>query len=43
VSNRLPLATITALCLVLRADAPEIRFIDIAAQSGLTIPNTFGG
>ena len=29
--------------LVVGAEAPAIRFIDIAAQSGLTIPNTFGG
>src|SRR6185312_5831440 len=27
----------------LLAGAPEIRFIDIASQAGLTIPNTFGG
>ncbi len=25
------------------ADGPSIHFIDIAAQSGLTVPNTFGG
>lgn len=24
-------------------DAPVVRFIDIAAKSGLTVPNTFGG
>ena len=42
-SSRARLAAIVALCLVLHADAPEIRFIDIAAQSGLTVPNTFGG
>src|SRR5258707_57912 len=29
--------------LLLFADPPTIRFIDIAAQAGLTIPNTFGG
>src|SRR5467141_1113312 len=29
--------------LLLLADTPPIRFIDIAAQAGLTIPNTFGG
>jgi hypothetical protein len=26
-----------------RADSPALRFIDIAVQSGLTIPNTYGG
>jgi len=25
------------------ADAPTVRFIDIAQQAGLTVPNTFGG
>ncbi len=29
--------------LLLAAGTPDIRFIDIAAQAGLTIPNTFGG
>ena len=32
-----------ALALLMQADAPAIRFIDVAAQAGLTIPNTFGG
>jgi hypothetical protein len=35
-----------ALCLAVAAfaaEAPGIRFVDIAAQSGLTVPNTFGG
>src|SRR5215472_10855953 len=31
------------LSLALVANTPSFRFIDIAAQSGLTIPNTFGG
>ena len=26
-----------------RAEAPTVRFVDIAAQAGLTVPNTFGG
>ena len=25
------------------AESPQVRFVDIAAQSGLTVPNTFGG
>ena len=37
------LAGATAAALVVAAEAPAIRFIDIAAQSGLTVPNTFGG
>ena len=37
---RLRLALVSFL---LAAGTPEIRFIDIAAQAGLTIPNTFGG
>src|SRR5258708_3939188 len=39
-------AAIAFLSLLLWAGAPDtpaIRFIDIAAQSGLTVPNTFGG
>ena len=31
------------LSLLLLADTPAIRFIDIAAQAGLTTPITFGG
>src|SRR5215472_9943181 len=31
------------ISLALVADTPGFRFIDIAAQAGLTIPNTFGG
>src|SRR5215470_12595891 len=31
------------ISLALVADTPSFRFIDIAAQAGLTIPNTFGG
>ena len=30
-------------CFTLLAEGPEIRFIDIATQAGLTVPNTFGG
>jgi hypothetical protein len=37
------LAAFLAVVLAIAADAPAIRFVDIAAQSGLTIPNTFGG
>ena len=36
-------AAFALLCFLLLADTPAIRFIDIAAQAGLTIPNTFGG
>src|SRR5216683_6939847 len=36
-------AAFALLCFLLLADTPTIRFIDIAAQAGLTIPNTFGG
>src|SRR5215475_11527744 len=31
------------ISLALVADTPSFRFIDIAAQAGLTVPNTFGG
>ena len=31
------------MALTTAADAPRIRFIDIADESGLTTPNTFGG
>src|ERR1700704_7126853 len=31
------------LSVLLLADTPGLRFIDIAAQAGLTIPTTFGG
>ena len=41
---RLPIIAVTlAAALAPGAEAPAIRFIDIAAQSGLTVPNTFGG
>jgi hypothetical protein len=41
---RLPMVAITlAAALAPGAEAPSVRFIDIAAQAGLTIPNTFGG
>jgi enediyne biosynthesis protein E4 len=41
---RLPcLAAIVAAMLALGAEAPTVRFIDVASQSGLTVPNTFGG
>src|ERR1051325_10960484 len=41
---RLAAGGLAYLSLVLLADStPTLRFIDIAAQSGLTIPNTFGG
>src|SRR3974390_1256625 len=36
-------ALIAAMITVSAADAPGIRFVDIAAQSGLTVSNTFGG
>jgi hypothetical protein len=32
-----------AAALAAAADAPSVRFVDIAAQSGLTVPNTYGG
>jgi hypothetical protein len=34
---------LVAVMIASAADAPAVRFIDIAAQSGLTLPNTFGG
>jgi enediyne biosynthesis protein E4 len=34
---------ILAAMLACAAEIPAIRFIDIAAKSGLTVPNTFGG
>jgi len=37
------LAAILATLLAIGADAPSVQFIDIAAKSGLTVPNTFGG
>src|SRR5436190_10512726 len=41
---RSALIAIACLSLLLLADTtPGIRFIDIAAQAGLTVPNTFGG
>jgi hypothetical protein len=39
----LRLALLAALFCVAMADPPGIRFVDIAAESGLTVPNTFGG
>ena len=36
-------AGLLAVLLAAAADAPAIRFIDIAAQAGLIVPNTFGG
>jgi hypothetical protein len=32
-----------ALFLAVTVEVPLVRFVDIAAQSGLTVPNTFGG
>src|SRR6267154_53419 len=40
---RFSAVALAALSLFLFAAAPTIRFIDIAAQAGLTVPNTFGG
>jgi enediyne biosynthesis protein E4 len=41
---RAPLIAATlAAMLAAGAEAPTFRFIDIAAQSGLTVPNTYGG
>jgi hypothetical protein len=37
------LAAMLVVTLVTAAETPAVRFIDIAAQSGLTVPNTFGG
>lgn len=37
------IAVMLAAALAPGAEAPAIHFIDIAAQSGLTVPNTFGG
>src|SRR5580704_14612228 len=37
------LALILAVLFCPAAETPAVRFIDIAAQSGLTVPNTFGG
>jgi hypothetical protein len=34
---------LVCVTLILLGDAPAVRFVDIAAQSGLTVPNTFGG
>jgi hypothetical protein len=34
---------ILAVLFAAAAEAPAIRFIDVAAQSGLVVPNTFGG
>ena len=36
-------AVLLLVCMAALAEAPAIRFIDIAAQSGLTVRNTFGG
>src|SRR5947208_16620901 len=43
VFTTLALGALAWAYILLLADTPAIRFIDIAAQSGLTIPNTFGG
>ena len=44
IAMRLPiLAAMVAAMLAVGAEAPTVRFIDIAAQSGLAVPNTFGG
>ena len=40
---RLVVAAFALLSVLLLADTPAIRFIDIAAQAGLTTPITFGG
>lgn len=40
---RFGVAALVCVSLLLMADTPAIRFIDIAAQAGLTVPNTFGG
>src|SRR6478672_10802818 len=41
---RMAAVVLACLSLLLFADnTPVLRFIDIAAQSGLTLPNTFGG
>jgi hypothetical protein len=41
---RVGAAAIALLSFLMLADTPtSIRFIDIAAQAGLTVPNTFGG
>jgi hypothetical protein len=41
---RVGAVAVALLSLLLMADTvPGIRFVDIAAQSGLTFPNTFGG
>jgi enediyne biosynthesis protein E4 len=37
------LGVLACLCLAVAADSSSIRFIDVAAASGLTAPNTFGG
>jgi hypothetical protein len=34
---------LVAAMVAVGADAPAVHFVDIAAQAGLTIPNTFGG
>jgi hypothetical protein len=34
---------LVAAMIAVGADSPAIHFVDIAAQAGLTIPNTFGG
>lgn len=37
------IAAMIAATLTVGAEAPTVRFIDIAAQSGLTVSNTYGG
>ncbi|MGA3242407.1 MAG: CRTAC1 family protein [Bryobacteraceae bacterium] len=37
------LAAMLAAALATASESTTVRFIDIAAQSGLTVPNTFGG
>jgi len=40
---RIAACALALLTLIAMADGVPVRFVDIAAQSGLTIPNTYGG
>src|SRR5262249_12162010 len=41
--HRAVVGALACFALSLLAEAPGVRFVDIAAQSGLTVPTTFGG
>src|SRR5579871_2670101 len=43
IAKRGAFCSVLVAMITLASDSPTVRFIDIASQSGLTVPNTFGG